>query len=166
MRIQYTPINGQPTAITFDTPPDENELVEIRPKEHVSEALDGSRRVVHYANIYTLKQSFSMLSRDFINRELRPFFIGHALLGKEFNYYPSDANGGFFRATLEKRRFTPKKNRPTIDRYDIEFVLRLKTAAPILDARSAILFWPTDIVPAKLEIGDEEFYAVLETVGN
>lgn len=142
MRIQYETASGTRT-IQFEFPPDRDEIVHTRPLEHQSTALDGTRQITHYANIYTLKQSFSMLSGQFIEEVLAPFFDNHALLGNTFNYYLGKS-GGFYKATLEKRDFMPEKNNSTIDRYDIEFILRLESRRPIHEARAAVLYLPSN----------------------
>lgn len=127
MKIVYWANDDRDTAqieILFPLPPDQDDIEMIRPKQAVSESITGRRQVVTYSNILLLEQSFSMLPRDFVTITLKNFFLSHALRGLPFRYFLDPEGADYQEYTLDKREFMPKKNKGTIDRYDIKFVLR------------------------------------------
>ena len=119
MKIEYND-----KTIIFPLPPDEDYIEEIRPEDKEEQAVGGNRQVIQYSQIATLFQRFSMLPRDFVDGELREFFTGHALFGREFKYYLDPESEDFKNYHMDDRVFLPKKNAATVDRYDIEFTLR------------------------------------------
>ena len=167
-KIEYN-FQGLESTIEFEFPAVKRELPQIKPLEKVVESVTGERYTTHYANIHIQPQTFELLTEQFIETVLRPFFRDHAILRRPFKYFQDKDSESFEVVTLEKAEFIPKRHSRVPDRYDISFTFRwiVETlpATNIVDTDNTFLLDDNGQISFFLiEDGEEKFVMQYEEV--
>jgi hypothetical protein len=111
VKIVYTPTGGEETTLTFARGPVDFQ-VWAQGRVHDNVATDGSarERVTENVDILISWQMPHMLVADDI--EVWGAFVGFALPGGGFRFYPSDQLTDYYNCVLEDQGWAPKWNAP------------------------------------------------------
>ncbi len=111
-KIEYTPDGGSPTTITFDLPPEEDNLnQDTRGANRRTISNNGTVQVQNNYEEDRFQVNFVFLSQALVD-SLRTFMETHALKGEEFKYFEHSDEVEFFTVTLQNFEFRPRRLAP------------------------------------------------------
>lgn len=105
-KIQY---GTGPTTITFELPPEGDNLDEIfRANVNKTISTGGVEQVQWNYNEHLISPNFVFLTQS-LHDQLETFYLNWASKGKEFKYFESEDEPTYWTVTLDKNEFTAKK---------------------------------------------------------